>query len=512
MSLWTRLRDLLIGNRERPLTDNGRHAVARTPRRTLSGDMLVAIARSLLPGGGGPQSILIDVPVGENPGDYWVTRDRCSVILDVVRRRPKSCAPVLAACLRHDGFDEASIRRSIALIAPHITLPRQLPVADLDYLDRELEYARDPGYEQTVALANAISQYSSTQAIQLAEQARTASSDRPEALIALGWLYLKCKNPESAAAIYQDLVSRCGREEFRVEWVRSLNESKRFDEAIRVVDSAPAQSADLIVQKSRAFRALPNAEEALKALKSVDTDDISDQNAFIVDKGECEYELRQYLQAIKTVATAFRSQYMPAVRLTGLAYAKEKEWAQAVTVLRQYVAITTDDAEAWRALGESLYALGDYAAALQAAREANQLLPEDSLSASLLAQALVANRQYEEAADFCARSAIPGILPQESAAVLLLETRQLELASQVIQNWVHTNPRNVQAWMAFGWLDELMNDLDNALAHYHQVLRIKPDHRPALEALRRVSFLIENQDQGADDNSEAARITIGSPR
>lgn len=511
MSLWTRLRDLLVGNRERPSTDNGRHTVARSPKRTLSGDMLVAIARSLLPGGGGPQSILIDVPVGENPGDYWATRDRCSVILDVVRRRPKSCAPVLAACLRHDGFDEASIRRSITLLAPQITLPRQLPVADLDYLDRELEYARDPGYEQTVALANAITQYSSTQAIQLAEQARTASSNRPEALIALGWLYLKCKKPESAAAIYQDLVSRCGREEFRVEWVRSLNESKSFDEAIKVVDSAPAQSADLIMQKARAFRSKHNAAEALKVLKSVDTDDISEQDSFAVEKGECEYQLGHYLQATKTVATAFKNNHLPALRLTGLALASNREWMQAATVIRQYLATTTDDADAWRVLAESLYTLGDYPGALQAAREAHQLVSEDTQSASLLAQALIATRQYEEAADFCTRVG-PGILPPESLAVLLLETRQLELASQHIQNWVQAQPRNIQAWMAFGWLDELMNDLDNALAHYHQVLRIKPDHRPALEALRRVSFLIENQDQGTDDNSEAARITIGSPR
>lgn len=483
----TRLLNLFRGRRGRGV--NGQDSADYAPTRRMPGPMLVAIAQALRPGGGGPTTVPLDIPQDENPREYWETRDRCSVLLDLLRRRPSSCAPALAACLRHEGFDEVAVRQAVGLLAPQHQLPRQLPRPNLNYRDRELDYAHTQGYEQSVALAGALAEFSIPEALKVAEGARQLNSNRSEALVILGALYQKAGQPASAAGLFEILVSQAAREEFRAPWARTLNQSGQSPQAIQVVNAAPSVSAELVLEKARALRLTGDPQAALGELRSMSAQETPDPNAYLVEQGACQYALQQYLQAVKTVAPAARSNHVPALRLSGLAHAGNQDWQQASEQLVRYVAQQADDAEAWRVLGEAYFGLGNYQEALRSAREAWQLDRNDRRAASLLAQSLIVTRQFDEAAEF-ARPFNPGILSPEYLAVLLLETHQLEQASQLLNRWVEQAPRNIQAWMSFGLLDEMMNDLDNAEQHYRQALSIKPDHLPAQEALRRVNYAL----------------------
>ncbi len=219
--------------------------------------------------------------------------------------------------------------------------------------------------------------------------------------------------------------------------------------------------------------------------------------------------MKQFLQALRVLAPAVQAKNTAAMRIAGLAHSGNRDWQSAADALRQYVAVVTDDSESWRLLADALFALGDYDDALRAARESYQLSPGDQSARSAVAQSLVMARHYDEAADFCRGNNVA--LPPDLLAILLLETRQLDLASEHLQQWIAAQPRNVYAWMAMGHLDELTNNYENAQTHYQQALSVKPDHRPAMEALRRVAYILEIEGD-AEPTLQPSQLTMQPPR
>ncbi len=410
MSFWNRFFGWTTGSKgDRSGTSGAGQPGSGAAGRRLSGEFLLSVARSLMPGGGSPQESLVEVPAAQNERELMAIRDRCSTILSVLRLRPKACSPVLAACLRSEGFDEISVRRAVALVAPQADLPRQLLKADRGYLECELRYARSQAYDETVALAEAIACYSPETSLRLALEAKSQAPTRPEALRTLGRLYQECGRPALAAEAYRSLVLDSKREEFRSEWARSLNDAGHPEQALIVINQAPLNTVELSLVRASAHRRLGEVQRALAELNSIPSGSIRDEYEYLVEKGDCEYRLGRFRQAVKTVGPALSARYLRAYRVAGLAYCGDRNWPQAVSALQEFVQSTSDDPEVWRALGEARFALGDYSGAVQAAREARQLAPDGTAAASLLAQSLVAIRQYEEAADLTSETFVQAL-------------------------------------------------------------------------------------------------------
>lgn len=488
MSVWRALRRLFSGDVAEPRQSRERRPPVQ--ERRLPSDLLLTVAASLATNAN-PADVLTTAPDGANLQEYWRRRKRALALLTAARRRTAPGAVLVAAALRHEGYDELTVREAFARIGLGLAFPKPLPVVSDQYVNAEVGFTSGPNLDDGVSLARLLSQPAPVDALRVAEAVHQQHPERPEAQAVLGDLYLQADRPADAAGFYQELVNTHRREEFRVRWAQATNAAGRHADGLTIATSAPLASPELELERARALRGLDRPAEALAVLRGLESGAAFNKETMMLERAECEYALGHYLQAVRTARPLAAQGSKPAQRLVGMSHRRNATWDEAAVALGQYLEGSPADAEAWQALAEVQFARGDYVAMLEAAREGVQLQPANDAIASLYGQGLIMNRRYDDAAEYAGGYG-KAILPPDMLAVLLIETRQLERAAEHINQWITaTRGQEYRSYMAIGALDEVMNNLDEAVNHYAQALALRPNYVPAQEAIRRLEYLME---------------------
>jgi Flp pilus assembly protein TadD len=207
---------------------------------------------------------------------------------------------------------------------------------------------------------------------------------------------------------------------------------------------------------------------------------------------ELQLSLGQTREAIRTAQRAARLEVPTAVRVSGLAYYRERDWNNAVRFLARSSALSPGDVEVWSALADASLRVAALPEAIEAARMALRLRPGDRGAARVLACALVRTGGYNEATVLCEAHGWD-LLPHTYLARLMMDTGQLEQACQFIRLWVDRRPRDSSAWMHLAYLSERMGRFRDALYHYRQAWLVSPGNN---EARRRYLQLKDALDSG----------------
>ncbi len=161
--------------------------------------------------------------------------------------------------------------------------------------------------------------------------------------------------------------------------------------------------------------------------------------------------------------------------------------------LNYYLALTErepDSAEHWVNLGWYYYQAGDYAPALQAQIRALDIDPTHAGALFNSGITYIQMNDYASAMDYLERSTYYNPEYWEgyfALGVAYIGLEDWEPAENALLNAVDIYSASPEVWYYLGYVSEILEQFEDAVYYYEQVLRFIPDFAPALEALENIA-------------------------
>lgn len=189
-------------------------------------------------------------------------------------------------------------------------------------------------------------------------------------------------------------------------------------------------------------------------------------------------------------------QHPPVLMGVAQSWAQEGNTDQAIAVLQQSLEITPDDVGALGFLARLYYQKGEVDLAIDTLRSASEASPENTTLKQLLIDLLVREDREEEA------QAVMATLPEDAkvnADTLLnmgidaYNGGQLDEARAFFDRTVAENPDNATSYYYRGLINLNQSQNDAAIADFHKLLELAPDHPQAEEVREFLKYLEPQQ-------------------
>lgn len=436
---------------------------------------------------------------------HW-TRLLCLIRL----RKSESCRLALAAALLADGMEPIHVRGAVQHVAPGIANKVSHSCSNPEYVDLELDHLESPTYELKLALAYTLDQHDAATAHEFAKEASELDSGRHEAPLCLANLHYNHGNFRESVAYYERAIN-AGCPDCREKWAEAANRAGMHQKALDIVKSTQFEKSPvLMLERARALAALNfESDDGLQSYKALDLNLLSNRAEVEAEIAELEYRFGRPGEAVRWTRSGVRQKEPRAMFVAGASSYMLRMWRDCVNVLSQFTQTFPDHPRvgyAWWCLGHSQFILGNHSQAVISLQAALRLDPHNRSVASVLGQALVRARRWDEVIDLCYNLPSPenhfgfDILPFSDTVSLLIARGQLADASALLARWVEARPREVMAWVKMGELAERLGRLQDALDAYRQAYSLNP----GLVSIRKRIALLQDTIEAAE-----SEVTVG---
>ncbi|HXG22935.1 MAG TPA: tetratricopeptide repeat protein [Chthonomonadales bacterium] len=185
-----------------------------------------------------------------------------------------------------------------------------------------------------------------------------------------------------------------------------------------------------------------------------------------------------------------------------------------IAALQQQVSFDPSDVRAHHALGEAYLAIGDYAQAESALRQALALAPQQpqvslSLARALAKQGKEVEAKYQLEHIASAGSLDPRLLCQ--AGMLLLELSEPALGEKYLRQALKAAPKDAAPRLYWGHFCLLTEDESVAIKHFRKAAKLEPDLVPAWLALADAALKLGRLAEAEEAAREAVRLAPEQP-
>lgn len=185
-----------------------------------------------------------------------------------------------------------------------------------------------------------------------------------------------------------------------------------------------------------------------------------------------------------------------------------------IAALQQQLSFNPSDARARHALGEAYLAIGDYAQAESALRQALALAPQQPQVSLSLARALAKQGKEVEAKyqlEYIASTGSPDPRLLCQAGMLLLELSEPALGEKYLRKALKVAPEDAAPWLYWGHFCLLTQDESVAIKHFRKAVKLEPKLVPARLALADTALKLGRLAEAEEAAREASRLAPEQP-